>query len=184
MTLQNMYRTVLCLLAASALACSVGCSVCLPSTPDPWNQCADRRNDEGCAIVLNVLAGDVDLAEPAITCTGFEPEAGAGPCAGWPGVMDAAIIEGRYRRRFAPNYLFGYRWELEVEMASDTAGVARFCLTEFTDVPNDECVPTEWTCANSGTILLSEAPGPDNVRFVHGEIYVTFPDGQTVDARF
>lgn len=167
------------------LLVSPGCS-CPRTAPAPWSRCAGGNpGAPECAIVLPVSIGEVS-AEPTIACTGFVLDSSGDPCSRWPGgLIGPSVREGRFHRTFLNNNLYGHKLELEVEMTGADAGRARFCRSYFTDVVGDQCPPSDWTCASEGTVVLSAVPtdgiAPSAVR---GEIHVTFPGGETVDAVF
>lgn len=170
----------------STLALIAGC--CPQTRPDAWSDCWPDPGASECGIVLTVDVATVDASTPAISCSGFAETAQPEPCTtpGWPGAPGSAagVRDGRFHRSFLANSLFGYRFDLELETTSETGGRARFCRSEFTDVP-ESCPPADWMCATAGTITLSEDPRTAaDPEAIHGAIHVAFARGETVDATF
>lgn len=176
-------------LAPLLVACSPEATNCPPERPPEWTACAENPLLPSCAFIEASLS-ELAPSEPESTCSGFPLDAAPhDPCVDWPGMLVGGGFfgEGLFGRAFAPNHRFGVRFELVADIDPATGlGRARFCRVRFTDVRSAACAPSDWTCASEGTIVLDRwsADGSISVADVHGEIHVSFPEGETVDAVF
>lgn len=146
--------------------------------------CIDgNERSSSCRIVLSVESGALTESERSFRCEGID-SIGPSACAAEYGVEPS--IQARAERTAivwdVPGFGgYGSRFTLEY---SEASGDARFCRVGVTDVdddPSDECWPSDWQCARSGAVTLTEDPtsGAPILEFT-----ATFADGGTVSGAF